>query len=50
MVEERNMLMEDLYPKLKYFCRDKYGLEFQVSNVIVNIVTIKYGLEWQMKK
>ena len=32
MVAERNALMEHVYPKLKDFCRDKYGLEFQVGS------------------
>lgn len=31
--EERNALMERIYPKLTDFCRDNYGLEFQVCNV-----------------
>ena len=30
--EERNALMERVYPKLSEFCRDKYGLEFQVRS------------------
>ena len=29
--EERNALMQHVYPKLAEFCREKYGLEFQVS-------------------
>lgn len=32
--EERNALMQRVYPKLAELCRDKYGLEFQVSNNI----------------
>ncbi|KAI0213336.1 hypothetical protein LSAT2_001634 [Lamellibrachia satsuma] len=28
-LEERNALMENVYPKLKDFCRDQHGLEFQ---------------------
>ena len=27
---ERNALMENVYPKLKEFLRERYGLEFQV--------------------
>lgn len=27
---ERNTLMAQCYPKLKDFCREKHGLEFQV--------------------
>jgi hypothetical protein len=29
--EERNALMQNVYPKLAELCRQKYGLEFQVS-------------------
>jgi hypothetical protein len=28
---ERNTLMAQCYPKLKDYCREKHGLEFQVS-------------------
>ena len=31
MKMERNMLMEKTYPKLKKYCKEKYGLEFQVT-------------------
>lgn len=27
---ERNALMEEIYPKLKEYCRETYGLDFQV--------------------
>lgn len=30
---ERNSLMENVYPKLKDYCREKYGLEFQVVDM-----------------
>ncbi|GAB6024675.1 hypothetical protein CHUAL_009809, partial [Chamberlinius hualienensis] len=30
---ERNTLMEEVYPKLKEFCREKHGLEFQVVDM-----------------
>ncbi|XP_023244232.1 NACHT and WD repeat domain-containing protein 2-like [Centruroides sculpturatus] len=30
---ERNHLMEDVYPKIKEFCREKHGLEFQVVDM-----------------
>ncbi|XP_023233004.1 NACHT and WD repeat domain-containing protein 2-like [Centruroides sculpturatus] len=30
---ERNMLMEQVYPKLKDYCRHKHGLEFQVVDM-----------------
>ena len=28
---ERNALMEDVYPKLKEYCRETHGLDFQVT-------------------
>lgn len=28
---ERNTLMATVYPKLKDYCREKHGLEFQVT-------------------
>jgi len=27
---ERNALMADVYPKIKEYCRENHGLEFQV--------------------
>ena len=30
MLMERNTLMEYVYPKIKDYCREKHGLEFQV--------------------
>ncbi|XP_070534263.1 NACHT and WD repeat domain-containing protein 2-like [Ptychodera flava] len=30
---ERNALMKDIYPKLKDYCKSKYGLEFQVVDM-----------------
>jgi len=35
--EERNALMERVYPKLSEFCRDNYGMEFQVEHFAVNL-------------
>lgn len=35
MVAERNAMMEHCYPKLKDFCREKYGIEFQVNYFIL---------------
>ena len=32
MLMERNTLMEYVYPKIKEYCREKHGLEFQVIN------------------
>lgn len=31
-VAERNALKEHVYPKLRDFCRENYGIEFQVTN------------------
>ena len=31
MLMERNTLMEWVYPKIKEYCREKHGLEFQVQ-------------------
>ena len=31
MTMERNTLMQFVYPKLKTYCREKHGLEFQVT-------------------
>ena len=31
MLMERNTLMEYVYPKIKEYCREKHGLEYQVS-------------------
>ena len=36
MLMERNTLMEYVYPKIKEYCREKHGLEFQVC-VINNL-------------
>ena len=30
---ERNSLMKHIYPKLKEYCREKHGLEFQVVDM-----------------
>ena len=32
MLMERNVLMQFVYPKLKTYCREKHGIEFQVSS------------------
>ena len=32
MLMERNTLMEYVYPKIKEYCREKHGLEFQESS------------------
>ena len=31
MLMERNTLMEWVYPKIREYCREKHGLEFQVN-------------------
>ena len=31
MLMERNTLMEYVYPKIKEYCRERHGLEFQVG-------------------
>lgn len=52
MLMERNTLMEYVYPKIKEYCREKHGLEFQVCpthttvcdifrQIKYNIVSIK---------
>ena len=33
MLMERNTLMEWVYPKIKEYCREKHGLEFQVVDM-----------------
>lgn len=35
---ERNTLMAQCYPKLKDYCREKHGLEFQVENFFFCII------------
>ena len=32
MLMERNTLMEYVYPRIKEYCREKHGLEFQVKS------------------
>ena len=39
MLMERNVLMQFVYPKLKTYCREKHGIEFQVSISIDNAMT-----------
>ena len=31
MTLEKHVLVNDVYPKLKEYCRERYGLEFQVN-------------------
>lgn len=35
---ERNALKEHIYPKLRDFCRENYGIEFQVKDVFSGCV------------
>ena len=37
MLMERNTLMEYVYPKIKEYCREKHGLEYQVALDILNL-------------
>jgi hypothetical protein len=39
---ERNCLMSKCYPKIKEYCREKHGLEFQVSAPDFFIILEKY--------
>ncbi len=34
MTLEKNVLVTEVYPKLKEYCRERYGLEFQVNNLV----------------
>ena len=46
MLMERNTLMEYVYPKIKEYCREKHGLEFQVfhlENQLNNIYITLYA-------
>ena len=44
MLMERNTLMEYVYPKIKEYCREKHGLEFQVCICIIylNLIIFYY--------
>ena len=33
MSMERNCLMQNVYPKIKEYCKEKHGLEFQVVDM-----------------
>ena len=44
MLMERNTLMEYVYPKIKEYCREKHGLEFQVSYLFVNAFILDLNL------
>ncbi len=38
MVMERNTLMEHVYPRIKEYCRDRHGLEFQVRQCVTQLL------------
>ncbi|GAA6071117.1 NACHT and WD repeat domain-containing protein 2 [Tachysurus ichikawai] len=40
---ERNALKEHVYPKLRDFCRENYGIEFQVKEVFCWICLSQEG-------
>ena len=42
MLMERNTLMEYVYPRIKEYCREKHGLEFQVNYNNIVAFLIKY--------
>ena len=48
---ERNMLIKDVYPKLKEYCRSKYALDFQVNALLCRLCKNTYiGFEeWSCK-
>ena len=43
MLMERNTLMEYVYPKIREYCREKHGLEFQVK-IIPHLASDKMTL------
>ena len=51
MLMERNTLMEWVYPKIKEYCKERHGLEFQVKNVqLVPIFTARKQNEAKVVK
>ena len=52
MLMERNTLMEWVYPKIREYCREKHGLEFQVNYFFTSFY-IKITVEkfvWVIKR
>ena len=47
MLMERNTLMEYVYPKIKEYCREKHGLEFQVCYILL---LYKYNVLFRNKR
>lgn len=45
-LSERDSLIDTVFPELKTYCREKYGLEFQVRQIFFLIVNLffKYYL------
>ena len=41
MTLEKTALFAEVYPKLKEYCREKYGLEFQVSSILTLELSIR---------
>lgn len=39
---ERNALKEHVYPKLRDFCRENYGIEFQVTEICPSICSLVF--------
>lgn len=39
-IAERSALREHVYPKLREFCRENYGLEFQVGFVVLSLALL----------
>ena len=37
-INERNALVQHVYPKLREYCREKYGLEFQVRPIASHLL------------
>ena len=52
MLMERNTLMEYVYPKIKEYCREKHGLEFQVKPRIHfrSVLTIVIALDYRSRE
>ena len=44
MLMERNTLMEYVYPKIKEYCREKHGLEYQVKYKNKTKLTTNYNI------
>ena len=49
MLMERNTLMEFVYPRVREYCRERYGIEFQVdvrcSDQIIMQITMSMSME-----